>query len=217
MSTYRSVTLSSEPETLPTCDGNQPCAVPPKRAAERILDVAEELFYREGIRAVGIEEIVREAGVTKPSLYRAFASKDDLAAAYLKRYDVAFWERFAAAEAEFPDDPRAQVLAFFGRVERRAARPASRGCGLTNAAAEFADEAHPARLVCIASKAALRQRLREKALAMGASDAEGLGDGLMMLFEGANAGTHAFPENRPAASLVRAAEWLIRGALAAQD
>jgi AcrR family transcriptional regulator len=56
------------------------------RAADRILDVARDLFYREGIRAIGVDEIVRRAGVTKPSLYRSFSSKDELAASYLKVY-----------------------------------------------------------------------------------------------------------------------------------
>ena len=56
----------------------------PPRAAERILGVARDLFYREGIRAVGVDEIVRQAGVTKPSLYRSFPSKDELAASYLQ-------------------------------------------------------------------------------------------------------------------------------------
>ncbi len=56
----------------------------PKRAAERIRETAGELFYRQGIRAVGVDEIVTRAGVTKPSLYRSFPSKDELAAAYLR-------------------------------------------------------------------------------------------------------------------------------------
>ena len=59
-------------------------AAAPLRAADRIRASASELFYREGIRAVGVDEVVDRAGVTKPSLYRSFASKDDLAAAYLR-------------------------------------------------------------------------------------------------------------------------------------
>ena len=55
---------------------------------DRIRQSARELFYREGIRAVGVDEIVNRAGVTKPSLYRSFSSKDALAAAYLAHYDA---------------------------------------------------------------------------------------------------------------------------------
>ena len=67
------------------------------RAADRIRASARELFYREGIRAVGVDEIVHRAGVTKPSPYRAFPSKDDLAAAYMRDYDLDLWAHFEIA------------------------------------------------------------------------------------------------------------------------
>src|SRR4051794_7566557 len=82
----------------------------PRLAVDRIRKTARELFYREGIRAVGVDEIVSRAGVTKPSLYRSFSSKDELAAAYLRDYDGEFWVRFEQSAADFPDDPRAQIL-----------------------------------------------------------------------------------------------------------
>lgn len=63
----------------------------PLLAADRIRRTAREMFYRDGIRAVGVDAIVTQAGVTKPSLYRSFASKDELAAAYLRDYDAEFW------------------------------------------------------------------------------------------------------------------------------
>ncbi|TIV72810.1 MAG: TetR/AcrR family transcriptional regulator, partial [Mesorhizobium sp.] len=69
-------------------------------------------FYREGIRAVGVDEIVRRTGVTKPSLYRSFPSKDELAASYLRKYDLEFWERFDEAVDAHPGNPRAQIIAF---------------------------------------------------------------------------------------------------------
>ena len=71
-----------------------PSAERPARAADRIRASASELFYREGIRAVGVDEVVDRAGVTKPSLYRSFASKDDLAVAYMRDYKLDFWEKF---------------------------------------------------------------------------------------------------------------------------
>ena len=58
--------------------------------------MARDLFYREGIRAVGVDEIVRQAGVTKPSLYRSFPSKDELAASYLRQYEKDSGTRFDA-------------------------------------------------------------------------------------------------------------------------
>src|SRR5580693_3923532 len=74
----------------------------PKRAADRIRETARDLFYRQGIRAVGVDEIVTRAGVTKPSLYRSFPSKDELAADYLRYLGdegLARFDRTIAAHA----------------------------------------------------------------------------------------------------------------------
>src|SRR5580692_4903301 len=142
--------------------------MPGVKAGERIRETAKQLFYREGIRAVGVDEIVRRAGATKPSLYRSFASKDELAAAYLRDWDVAFWQRFEAAVAAWPDDPRAQLQLFLSRLSRRMRQPGYRGCGLTNAAIEYPEAGHPARRVAVANKRKLRRRLRAMAVAMGA-------------------------------------------------
>lgn len=181
----------------------------PPRAAERIRESARELFYREGIRAIGVDEIVSRAGVTKPSLYRSFASKDELAAAYLQDYDAAFWERFDAGAADHPGDARAQLLAYLGGLARRATKAGYRGCGLTNAAVEYPDPAHPARKVAEAHKRALRERLAAMAKQMGARDPEALGDGLLLLIEGAFASGQLFGKGGPARALVAAAGRLI--------
>jgi len=114
-----------------------PAAARQPRAAERILASARELFYRDGIRAVGVDEIVSNAGVTKPSLYRSFASKDELAAAYLRRYEAEFWARFNGAMGEDAADPKAQLLDYLKGLGERAMAPDYRGCGLSNAAIEY--------------------------------------------------------------------------------
>ena len=181
----------------------------PPRAAERIRESARELFYREGIRAIGVDEIVSRAGVTKPSLYRSFASKDELAAAYLEDYDSAFWERFDAAAIDHPGDPRAQLLAYLDGLAQRATKSGYRGCGLTNAAVEYPQPGHPARKVAEAHKRALRERLVAMAKQMGARDSQVLGDGLLLLLEGAFASGQLFGKGGPARSLVAAAERLI--------
>src|SRR5436190_23217771 len=83
--------------------------IPPR---ERLLAVAADLFYRHGIRAVGVESIAEAAGTNKMTLYRHFASKDELVAEYLRRLAGeadASWGRRAA---QFPDDPRAQLRAW---------------------------------------------------------------------------------------------------------
>ena len=179
------------------------------RAVERIRASARELFYREGIRAIGVDEIVNRAGVTKPSLYRSFASKDELAAAYLRDYDAAFWERFDAGAADHADDPRGQLLVYLDGLARRATKAGYRGCGLTNAAVEYPAPGHPARKVAEANKRALRERLVTMAKQMGARDAQALGDGLLLLIEGVFASGQLFGRGGPARSLVATAERLI--------
>lgn len=178
-------------------------------AAQRIRQTALELFYRQGIRAVGVEEIVTRAGVTKPSLYRAFSSKDELAACYLTDYCGVFWERFTEAEAAHPGDARAQILHFLGRAGERAVQENYRGCGLTNAAVEYPERDHPARLVSEAHKRELRGKLQQMAAAMGATDPGALGDGLLLLIEGVYVSGQLFGPGGPAASVAENADRLI--------
>lgn len=186
----------------------------PARAADRILSSARDLFYRLGIRAVGVDEIVTRAGATKPSLYRSFGSKDDLTERYLKEVDAKFWSFFDAAVAAHPDDPRAQILSFLSGLSQRAVSRGYRGCALTNAAVEYPEDGHPARLIPVASKKELRRRLRLMAKEMGAASPEALGDGLLLLIEGTYASVHLFGTEGPARSLVENARRLIQAHLA---
>ena len=103
---------SSDP-AVPAGEAPQP------RAADRIRATARELFYREGVRAVGVDTIVSHAGVTKPTLYRCFSSKDELAAAYMRDYDAEFWERFEAAGIDCPDDPRRHIVTYLAGLGER--------------------------------------------------------------------------------------------------
>ena len=179
------------------------------RAAERILDSARELFYREGTRAVGVDEIVARAGATKPSLYRAFESKDQLIAAYLESQGDHFWSYFDAAVAAHPGDPRSQILSYFEGLGQRALAPGYRGCGLTNAAVEYPDPAHPGRRVAVEHKAELRIRLRAMTKAMGARKPKQLADALLLLIEGVFASSQLFGEEGPAAAVRPAVEALL--------
>lgn len=185
----------------------------PRRAADRIRETARELFYRDGIRAVGVDEIVSRAGVTKPSLYRSFASKDELAASYLRDYEVEFWRRFDASVAARPADPRAQLAHFLTPLADRAAKHGYRGCGFTNAAVEYPEADHPARLVAVEHKRELRRRLTAMAAEMGAADPETLGDGLLLLIEGAYVSGQLFGEGGPARSVAVVADRLIEASL----
>jgi AcrR family transcriptional regulator len=182
---------------------------PALRAADKIRETARELFYREGIRAVGVDEIVAKAGATKPSLYRAYRSKDELAAAVLREGADTFWGRFEAAVDAHPGDPRAQVLAYLEGLAERGVQDDYRGCPLSNAAVEYPEHGHPARATAQGHKAELRERLRGMAAEMGAEDANGLADALLLLIEGAFLTSQLFDEDRPTAEVARAAARLI--------
>ncbi|MBO9709096.1 MAG: TetR/AcrR family transcriptional regulator [Caulobacter sp.] len=183
---------------------------PGPRAAERIFETARDLFYREGIRAVGVDEIVTRAGVTKPSLYRSYKSKDDLVAAVLREVEDGFWERFQSAEAAFPDDPKAQMVAYFEGLAARSGGADYRGCALSNAVVEYPDREHAGRAVAQAHKQALRERLRAKAAEMGAVDPGTLGDAMMLLVEGVFTSSQMFDDDdKPALAVVGAVKALI--------
>jgi AcrR family transcriptional regulator len=160
-----------------------------------------------------VDEIVKRAGATKPSLYRSFPSKDQLAAAYLRDWDRAFWQRFEAAVAAHPDDPRAQLRLFLWRLNQRMRQPGYRGCALTNAAIEYPEARHPARRVAVANKRKLRRRLGQMAAAMGARRPRLLADGLALLLEGAFASSQLFGDQGPARAIGRVADQLIDAAL----
>ena len=179
------------------------------KAAERILSTASDLFYREGARAVGVDEIVARAGATKPSLYRAFPSKDALIAAYLQGQSASAWGYFDAAAEAHPGDPKAQILAYIEALSDRALKPGYRGCGLSNAAVEYPEPKHPGRKVAVAHKAELRERLRELTKALGARKPKKLADSLLLLIEGVFLTSQLFGEDGPAAAARGAAEALI--------
>lgn len=184
-----------------------------KRAAERIFEVANDLFRRQTIRAVGVETIVRTAGVAKISLYRSFASKDDLILAYLTRINETYWGNVDEHLARYDSDPRSQLRAFMTYISESATIPGYRGCPFISYAAEFPDHAHPGHKVAEANRREMRRRLLGWTSAMNVAQPERLTDSLMLLIDGAYAGSQILggPAG-PAASLVWAADALLKGA-----
>ncbi|BBZ40412.1 TetR/AcrR family transcriptional regulator [Mycobacterium conspicuum] len=123
--------------TVPTARRGRAATNPvPDRPAERLLDTATKLFAYQGIRAVGIDLILREANVAKSSLYSSFGSKEALIVAYLKRLDQADRNRWNERTAELTD-PVAKLLAFFDLAAAAARARDYRGCLYANAATEF--------------------------------------------------------------------------------
>ncbi|WP_029915338.1 TetR/AcrR family transcriptional regulator [Caulobacter sp. UNC358MFTsu5.1] len=152
---------------------------------ERILDTASGLFYREGVRAVGVDLVVAAAGVAKTSLYRHFRTKDDLIAAFLKREDEDFWRVWGEVADKHRADPAGELDAHMAWIAERVARPRYRGCPQLNVAAEFPQADHPARLVATAHKTELRDRLLGIAQRLGVARAETLAGQLAVLINGA--------------------------------
>lgn len=179
------------------------------RAADRLSKTAKRLFYQRGIRAVGVEEIVAQAGVTKPSLYRSFASKDDLIARCLQeRFDrtMAWWD---ALEAQLPDDPLAQLQTLVGAVAEEANAPLYRGCAVTNAAVEFPDACHPAHRIAQQYKNAVHGRLLRLVRRLPIDEPELLTNGLILLVEGARSSRHTSGTLGPSASMMPVATMLL--------
>jgi AcrR family transcriptional regulator len=156
-------------------------------ARERVLEAASRLFGREGVRAVGVDRIAAEAQVGKMTLYRHFATKDDLVVAVLEGRDGPARAALAAAMEHAGDDPVARLLAPFAMLEPWFTSRGFRGCPFMNAALELHDPDHPARAVARRHKAATRDAFAQAARAAGRDDAaaEALADQLALLFDGA--------------------------------
>src|SRR5262245_5510107 len=156
--------------------------IPPR---ERLLAVAADLFYRHGIRAVGVEAIADAAGTNKMTLYRHFSSKDELVAEYLRQAakgEAANWDRLQAAH---PSDPLAQLRAWLKDMSDHVVSRDERGCPLANAAVELADRDHPARRVIEECKAASRKRVIDLCQDAGLLEPDLLADELSLMLEGA--------------------------------
>ncbi|MFZ3358375.1 MAG: helix-turn-helix domain-containing protein [Xanthobacteraceae bacterium] len=168
--------------TQPTATLDKDSGIPPRL---RILAAAGELFYRHGIRAVGVEAIAEAAGTNKMTLYRHFVSKDELVAEYLRQSAEAAdscWQRFERAH---PGDALAQVRAWLVEIAGHLTEPGERGCALANAAVELAEKDHPARRVIEECKLAQRTRFVQLCRDAGLIEPDMLADEILILLEGA--------------------------------
>jgi AcrR family transcriptional regulator len=187
---------------------------PHRSARERILETAEDLFYREGIRAVGIDTIIEKSGVAKMSLYRSFASKDDLVAAYLEARGRRYWQWWDGVMALNPGQPRRQLADLFKAIAVRTRRPEFRGCAFLKAAAEFPEEGCRARVVALAHKKEMRSRLLKLCRAIGAHQPGVLSNQLLMLIEGAYSTAGILGKRDAVKAAAKGAEALIDTAIA---
>jgi AcrR family transcriptional regulator len=144
---------------------------------ERILDTAGRLFYGQGIRAVGVDTIAAEIGISKRTLYNHFPSKDELILAYLSRHFL---------EPKTSDRPLLeQILRYFDKLESWFATDTFRGCPFVNAVAELGDPTHPGTQMAVAYKERRRLWLRDALTQLNVADPDTLATQVAILVEGA--------------------------------
>ena len=176
---------------------------------DRILATATDLFYKHGIRAVGVDLVVKEAGVAKTSLYRHFGTKDDLVVAFLQFMDQEFWKTWDEVAGRHREDARAELYAQLEWIGERAGKPDYRGCPQLNIAAEFPETDHPARKFAKEHKRELRRRLRAIAKKLKCSAPDVLAGQLAVLINGAFVSTPMYERGEATMLLRRAADALI--------
>jgi len=165
---------------------------------EHLLGVAHELFYWQGIRSTGVDRIAAEAGVAPTTLYRLFASKDGLVAAYIDRAHEAYRQWFAQALEAGGEDPRERILALFDALTEQVQPAHCRGCPFLMALAEFPDPGSAPHRNAVAMKSWVRAQFGELAHAATTTDPAALADQLSLTMEGVYASVQALGVTGPA-------------------
>jgi len=183
---------------------------------EHILVVADKLFYSDGIRATGIDMLAARAEVAPTTLYRQFASKDDLVAAYVERCSERYKAVLGAATSPGAGEARERILAAFDAFAVEIRSGSCRGCPFLMVLAEYPDPESPAHAKAAGHKAWLRglfhELVRELASTARLRDPEVLADQLALVAEGVYGSVQALGPAGPAAHGRAAAAALIDGA-----
>ena len=179
----------------------------PPRA--RLLQAAQQLFYRYGIHTVGVDAIAEAAGTNKTTLYRHFASKDELVAECLREYGRELEASWDEIEQVHAGRPREQLLAWLRFIAEFKLGTTERGCAFANAAVELPDANHPARRVIEECKSRHRDLFVELCRKAGLRDPELLADELFLLGEGARLSIQSLGPNGPAERLAEMFEMLV--------
>ncbi|TIT93643.1 MAG: TetR/AcrR family transcriptional regulator, partial [Mesorhizobium sp.] len=172
------------------------------RPRDRILETAQDMFHKHGIKGVGVDAITEAAGTNKMTLYRHFESKDDLIIECLRATAAKasrIWDEF---EARHPGDKLAQLHDWVQKASEMLSAD-SRGCDMANAAVELSETDHPARRVIKELKEAQREKLVSLCREAGIGQAELLADTLSLLLEGARVSMQSVGSEGPSAQFVR--------------
>lgn len=156
------------------------------RARDRILESAYELFSHHGVRAIGIDAIIKHCGVARMTLYRNFASKDDLVLAFLKERGARWTIGWLEAEVQKrSDEPRQQLLDVFDVFGEWFERSDFEGCSFINVMLEFADAENPLFQASVGHLAGIRRFLSGLAKAAGIRHPEDFARKWHILMKGA--------------------------------
>lgn len=172
--------------------------------AARILAAADKLFYTKGIRAIGVDAVAAEAGVSKRTLYNHYPSKDVLIAAYL----TARFRHITPSDAPAEE----QILGVFDRLEKAFGHPNFRGCPFVNAVSEISDPKHPGRGIALRFKEERRQWFKSLLERLKVKDPDELATQLSILTDGAIATALVRGGPALARSARAAAQTLLRAA-----
>lgn len=178
---------------------------------KRLVEAASMLFYEEGIHATGVDTIVAKAGVAKMSLYKHFASKEDLVTAVLAHRDEAWRAWFDNEVQQRGRTALQRVRAVFSILEDWFKEPGFRGCPFINASTELTPASHPGRAVVAANKAWVRDYLVRLATEARMHDPKEIGGAWFLLFQGAIATSLIEGSPEPAREAGRAALAIAKG------
>ncbi|HEX8157270.1 MAG TPA: TetR/AcrR family transcriptional regulator [Solirubrobacteraceae bacterium] len=158
---------------------------------ERVLDAAYDLFSRSGVRAIGVDTITAEADVAKMTLYRNFASKNDLAVAFLGLREDRWTRGWVQAQTQARGStPAGQLLAIFEIFSEWFARDDFEGCAFVTSLLEFDDRGDPVRQACVTHLANIRAYVCELATAAGVEDPDRFAAQWHILMKGSIVAAH---------------------------
>jgi len=180
-------------------------------ARERIVRAAGDLFYAEGIHAVGVDRVTAAAGVAKATLYQQFRSKDELVAACLQRRAEHWRASVADPVLALPGSTARRVGAVFERLGEAFATPGYRGCPFINAAAEYPGPDGPVAAAIAAHRAQVRGLFAELLAGVPAARRAALTDQLVLLYDGTMVGAQLDQGPRAARRARAAARQLLEG------
>jgi AcrR family transcriptional regulator len=185
-------------------------------ARQRIIDTALRLFYEQGFRSTGVNQIIAESNVAKATFYSHFRSKEKLCVAYLQaRHEL--WMSWLEERVERENPGPDQVLGVFDFIREWMSASGFRGCAFLNIASEIPDMGSDIRAEAMRHKDSLRDYIEDLLNAPGGSNS--LCDGtqrqeiaamVYVLVEGAIVACQNYGQTWPVDAARQAAERLLK-------